>query len=456
MNRKVHAILISVPQSSAYPTKVIPGADAALDCFAALLTERFTDPAPSICVLKRPDATEVNVTAAFEEAGCQLSGDDLFIVLFIGHGRGSHTGHVYQAWALNDSEFTDKQLADHLSKLPKTIEVVIISDSCYGAGIATPGPRILPAKWARLHAVLDKIDDWIAKLPILRRYRGFERRVLVDAWTPSALLLASNQPNELRKLNQMVCIAAAASRDEVGLASMAVLVDMTISAVRANGTHGSLADAFEAAAVPGARFQVQARPSARMCTPLLAQRPSDNPNEKEDSMSSNAAAEETLTRLVFVNYSEREITVEINIQEDVGLQELLPAGVIVNASPEGATVGATLRPADEDGNFTLTLAAQVIAGFFVENVVALQPTSLLDVIAWARKDPPVPPSPLAPRLGRFPKPEDYQDLFEVFLGVGGADKLSGLARSVREGGGTPSTDARQYRGADARSPDPAR
>src|SRR4029079_6365626 len=103
---------------------------------------------PEIWSFPGPRALKKDVCDAFEKVRGLASADDLFIVLFIGHGIPSdHIDHTYEAWALNGKEFSDQDLADALAKLDHGVEVVVISDACYGGGIARPGSKGVSRAW---------------------------------------------------------------------------------------------------------------------------------------------------------------------------------------------------------------------------------------------------------------------------------------------------------------------
>jgi hypothetical protein len=283
MNRKVHAILMSVPKPSAN-SKPVPCADKALGEFRQMLEKRFPGPELTIDLILQPSATRTRVIAAFERAIAELSDDALFIVLFIGHGIESDGDlHAYQAWKLEKSEscgnkpaeFSDEDLAGYLTTLSaqtNNVEVVIISASCYGAGIATDGPFALPTISpirGLLHDALIGTLHAIYKHPLVERYRALKLRALAAGWSPAALLDAA-KPSTRSKLNKLVCISAAAWWDEVALPQVTKLIDKTVAVANCNGTYGALADVFDENAVSGAMFEVLARPNDRMCHKLLA------------------------------------------------------------------------------------------------------------------------------------------------------------------------------------------
>jgi Caspase domain len=69
----------------------------------------------------------------------QTSQDALLVISFAGHGA---FNDGYHSWIFEDGELSDTQLANALSALPASAEIVIISDCCYGSGMLRPGFNI--------------------------------------------------------------------------------------------------------------------------------------------------------------------------------------------------------------------------------------------------------------------------------------------------------------------------
>jgi hypothetical protein len=431
MNRNVYAILISVPQSAEYQTTTIPDADEAVERFRVMLDQRFHEKLV-VASLKRPDATQDKVCQAFEGAVGHLAGGDLFIILFIGHGLQASDTHAYQAWALDDSEFTDRQLAGYLARLKRNVEVVIISDSCYGAGIAAPGPTALRFASRPFHAMIKKVRALFYRLPFMRTYHRRQLPELANAWSSGELEKVATRPDALTRADKLVCIAAASWWDQVDPYAMKDLIDMTIDAVEANCTHGALADAFDERAASGATFQLIVRPNDRMCTRLLAPQTlclteRQTPSLTEDPESPVPPNDEVpepppLTRYLFINYNKAaSCKVRFTAVDDPrpGLQEIIPTG---------APPGATIEEVPGTHDYVLSLEPQAIAGFLVRFNVTFSSNAMapgIGVITWRGKDPPVPPPPkgllTAGALTKYADMVTFEDRFKALLTVGAAE-----------------------------------
>ena len=148
---------------------------------------------------------------AFQEATSAASGNDVFVVMFIGHGIASDGDHhAYEAWKLIDSELSDQEVASYIAGLGEDVEVVIVSDSCYGGGFASPGQGVLHTVLAPMYALFETIRNGIYRLPFMRTYRAFKLKQRAAAWTPVALRRAIGNATARRELNPMICVAAAA------------------------------------------------------------------------------------------------------------------------------------------------------------------------------------------------------------------------------------------------------
>jgi hypothetical protein len=419
MNRNVFAILISVPQSDRFGGDEIPRATEAMERFCKLLTTRFKNPKPKILPFPRPLALKDDVQKAFKQVGKLASSGDLFVVMFIGHGIPSdHGKHAYEAWALNDAEFSDRDLANRLAELDPDVEVVVISDACYGAGIARPGSKGLSRVWSPFHELFSEVFDEACERfytwPFLARYREMKLKAFADAWTPHALPSRATKPTELPTLNQMVCISAASWDDEVSLSNMSCLIDMTIKAVECNETHGALADRFYIQSATDAAFQLQAFPNNRMCKPLLPQQAVAKPQEQRNSMTNSSADLAPKTHIAFVNYDGK-----FAHQVDYIPNNETLAVTAIPKKDDPAKGYTQSDPDPETKAITLTIQPEVVVGFVVQNAITIniKPGSCISVITWKGKDPPVPPPP--PRLARYSETLTFDTEFRALLGAGG-------------------------------------
>lgn len=242
MTRSVHAILIIGDDAETAGTPA-PGAAPAALIIDADLQKRFE--APDIVRLhNRPSQAQVH--KAFATMRRRVSRGELFVVLFAGHGDTPHAPGQGQLWYLSHCEwFDDNQLADELLKLPDGVDIVVISDCCYGEGFFTRGPTKLRR---------DLADE--------RALTGAERKLLnVQSRALGDSLFAAFK--QVSKDSPMVCISAASKDDEVATVELPHLTGRTASASAHQATYAALKADFEAHRPAGAVFHVDARPDDR-------------------------------------------------------------------------------------------------------------------------------------------------------------------------------------------------
>jgi caspase domain-containing protein len=245
MTRPVRALLIAgddigrpgTPAPGTVPAQIIVDLD---------LRERFRN--PEITRLQS-GPTRQQVLSAFAAVQGRLLRGDLFVVMFAGHGDAPTLPGSGQLWHLTDGQsFNDNELADQLLKLPGGVDIVVISDCCYGAGFFTRGPGLPPANADRGGA------------PHGLTLTDAERKVL----TTQSRALGSVLFAELgAEDSPMVCISAASKDQEVSLVELPHLTRWTAVAADRRETYGMLKAAFEADAPAGAAFHVDARPPER-------------------------------------------------------------------------------------------------------------------------------------------------------------------------------------------------
>jgi hypothetical protein len=219
--RNVSAILIAGDQAGA-PDLPTPGACAALDLIEHDLQARFAPGGVAIARLAgRP--TREQVGQAFAAMTPSIRQDDLFVVMFAGHGMPADGVHQTDAWSLTAGEvFTDRDLALALRAVPLGRDVVVISACCYGAGVF--------------------------------RIAHPDRRRCAHGLGDAA----------------MICISAAGPHDEVELMKLPELARQVVAAAGAGCSYRQLAARFAATAVAGRTFHVEARPARRLAEPVLS------------------------------------------------------------------------------------------------------------------------------------------------------------------------------------------
>lgn len=101
----------------------------ALEVMRELVRSRF-----AICpvVLAGAQATKDHVTAAVTGAAHRCPSGGLFILMFSGHGGLDERAHY---WQLIDACLRDVEVLELLGRFREGVEIVVISDCCYGAGI---------------------------------------------------------------------------------------------------------------------------------------------------------------------------------------------------------------------------------------------------------------------------------------------------------------------------------
>lgn len=213
--RNVRAILIAGEQVGC-PGTPTPGAMNALDIIEQHLTARF---APGNVKIERlgGSPTKQLVANAFHSMTKIVKSEELFVVMFAGHGIAASSVQHAQSWSLTAGEvFTDLDLATALLALPPGVDTAVLSDCCFGEGL-------------------------------------FQVEHLGNR--PSR-----QQPRD----SPMVCISAAGKNNLVELTKLAHLAKQTVAAADAMHSYRQLSNTFAAQAVAGCTFHVDARPAQRL------------------------------------------------------------------------------------------------------------------------------------------------------------------------------------------------
>lgn len=254
MTRTVRAILIAGDEDIGMPA---PGAPDALNALEADLVKRF--PTRDIRRLQN-GPTQARVLDAFAAMRGRLSRGELFIVMFAGHGDKATSDQPSQLWDLTeDEQFDDGELAEQLLALPDGVDIVVVSDCCYGAGFFTPGPERLARRgWGhRVHRRATAAGG--AYRP---RLTDEERKLLTkQSQVLGTLLLRRFKARQ--KDSPMVCISAASKDSEVDMAELPILARRTADAADRQDTYAMLKAEFEGNAPTDAAFQLDARPKER-------------------------------------------------------------------------------------------------------------------------------------------------------------------------------------------------
>jgi len=149
--RKVRAILIAGddPGSPGSPT---PGAMESLNVIEQYIGAQFAYGDTKIERLSN-SPTKQQVMQAFEAMKQLVKREELFVVMFAGHGKEADDAQGVQSWSLAEGElFSNIDLATTLLAFPASVDTVVISNCCYGEGAFRAGKPFhhqLHAAWRR-------------------------------------------------------------------------------------------------------------------------------------------------------------------------------------------------------------------------------------------------------------------------------------------------------------------
>lgn len=105
----------------------------------------------SILVLRGREATARALHEALAGAAQALSGGDLLLLSFSGHGsrvrdRNRDEGFGWdETWCLADEEVLDDKLAGYWRLFDAGVRIVVVSESCYGGGVGRDDDDVPPA-----------------------------------------------------------------------------------------------------------------------------------------------------------------------------------------------------------------------------------------------------------------------------------------------------------------------
>jgi hypothetical protein len=242
---------------------ITPYADDAVQNIERDLRARFSAPALRIETLTAPSVPEMNAVLV-DLRGDTQSGD-LFVVMFAGHGADAIGAELSEAWMLSSHQpFTDAALAHQLESLGDDVDVVVISDCCYGAGFFNIGPMKLPLHSHHLPEPTGMTDDQrIAKLHRQSQALGIRLGKLWDK-------LSANS-------GAMVCISAASASGRISSRyvleeNLPLLTAETAEAAELGHTYADLKLKFKQTQSVGCSFCLDARPVARLDDLVLSYR----------------------------------------------------------------------------------------------------------------------------------------------------------------------------------------
>jgi hypothetical protein len=222
--RSVRSILIAGDQLGR-PGEPTPGAMRSLDIIEQHIRSRFARAHAEIDRLPRRPTRRL-VANALRAMTKVTRPEELFVIMFAGHGIGASSSQPAQSWSLTAGEaFSDRDLATALRELPRGVDTVVINNCCFGEGLFE----------------VDRHD---------------------------------HGPTEPQRTDcPMVSISAAREHELVQLTKLVDLAGQTVAAAAAGQSYRQLSEAFAATAVAGGTFQVDARPACRLDDRVLSPEP---------------------------------------------------------------------------------------------------------------------------------------------------------------------------------------
>lgn len=195
MTRSVECVLVGT------------GAKASNDAIAVmkeLVRDRFRI---SPLVLDGLNATRDNVAGAVEGAARRCAAGGLFVLMFSGHGGFDDRAHF---WQLSRGQLQDHELLGLLGHFDLDVEIVVISDCCYGAGMLRAGlGKVVPTPRGGERLELAAWQREELERQLTTRLHSFMARA--TALEESASPLAAPRPPRARALPQRTVVMAAAT-----------------------------------------------------------------------------------------------------------------------------------------------------------------------------------------------------------------------------------------------------
>jgi hypothetical protein len=162
----------------------------------------------SILVLRGREATAQALHEALAGAAQTLSGGDLLLLSFSGHGSQVHDcsrdeGFGWdETWCLADEEVLDDKMAGYWRLFDAGVRIVVVSESCYGGGMGRDDDGAPPATPRHRPPVMR--DGWGTA-------RGFRAEPEMEAAAPC---IASAPADDLG-IRASLLLISASSEDQV-------------------------------------------------------------------------------------------------------------------------------------------------------------------------------------------------------------------------------------------------
>ena len=167
-------------------------------------------------MLSAEAATLGNVQSSIHRLASTLTGGDLFVVTFSGHGTQSQSasGTTVEKWCLFDGELTDIALVSLLNTIAANVRVLVISESCHGGGMLEPAigkalrePYLFLSACAKGEEVPERaftdslLDVW-QKGSFGGNYERFHEEIDARMPTHQAILQHNNGPSSRQFIEQ--------------------------------------------------------------------------------------------------------------------------------------------------------------------------------------------------------------------------------------------------------------
>ena len=205
-----------------------------------------------------PEVACKEVEVAFARIAKKVTRDDTLLIMFAGHGvQGQGTDP--DAWALRGMDvITDRMLAGWLASVPTAARRIVVSDCCYGLGIARPGPGL-----RGFHGLCARLKyAWMR----LRQRLFFDFRGHAQGF---AHALTRHLHSE-DALAPMICLAAASAIDEVTNRDERLFVTLMLGAAAGGGKYDDLDGDFETVRTATSVFCIETNPPERRREVVLA------------------------------------------------------------------------------------------------------------------------------------------------------------------------------------------
>ena len=249
-----YAVLIGVSRTGRTNTPM-PAAVPAIKAMRGFLRSAGV---PEANIAWLPEATCKAVTDAFDPIAQKVTRDDTLLIMFAGHGVLGQGGEP-DAWALHGMDvITDELLGEWLARVPGAARRIIVSDCCYGLGIARPGQGV-----NSFHGLCVRLKYEIARL---------RQRLFFDFFG-HAQRFASALTGRIRSvepLAPMICLAAASAIGEVLNRDERLFLTLTLGVAAGGGKYDDLQLDFDTVRTATSAFCIETNPKERMKEVVLA------------------------------------------------------------------------------------------------------------------------------------------------------------------------------------------